>query len=309
MKKVTILIPCYNEEASLPALYEALRQLMEEQTTYQWEILMVNDGSRDQTIDIIRQLRNRDERICYVDLSRNFGKENAMLAGFDYATGDCMVIMDADLQHPPHAIPEMLKYWEEGFEDVYARRITRGKESWLRKRLTLFYYHMLQRTTRVEILENVGDFRLLDRKCIDALKQLRETQRYTKGMYCWVGFRKHEVLFEQGDRLAGTSSFNFMRLLSLAMDGITSFTTAPLRIATILDLIVSVVAFSFMVYVLVTTLIWGDPVQGYPTLMTVILFLGGVQLLSLGIIGEYLGRIFHETKGRPVYIAREVAGV
>ena len=303
------MIPCYNEEASLPALYEALRQLMEEQTTYQWEILMVNDGSRDQTIDIIRQLRNRDERICYVDLSRNFGKENAMLAGFDYATGDCMVIMDADLQHPPHAIPEMLKYWEEGFEDVYARRITRGKESWLRKRLTLFYYHMLQRTTRVEILENVGDFRLLDRKCIDALKQLRETQRYTKGMYCWVGFRKHEVLFEQGDRLAGTSSFNFMRLLSLAMDGITSFTTAPLRIATILGLIVSVVAFSFMVYVLVTTLIWGGPVQGYPTLMTVILFLGGVQLLSLGIIGEYLGRIFHETKGRPVYIAREVAGV
>jgi glycosyltransferase involved in cell wall biosynthesis len=309
MKKVTILIPCYNEEASLPALYEALRLMMEEQTTYQWEILMVNDGSRDRTIDIIRQLRNRDERICYVDLSRNFGKENAMLAGFDYATGDCMVIMDADLQHPPHAIPEMLKYWEEGFEDVYARRITRGKESWLRKRLTLFYYHMLQRTTRVEILENVGDFRLLDRKCIDALKQLRETQRYTKGMYCWVGFRKHEVLFEQGDRLAGTSSFNFMRLLSLAMDGITSFTTAPLRIATILGLIVSVVAFSFMVYVLVTTLIWGDPVQGYPTLMTVILFLGGVQLLSLGIIGEYLGRIFHETKGRPVYIAREVAGV
>lgn len=309
MKKVTILIPCYNEEASLPALYEALRQLMDAQTAYQWEVLMVNDGSHDRTIDIIRELRASDERICYVDLSRNFGKENAMLAGFDYATGDCMVIMDADLQHPPHVIPEMLRYWEEGFDDVYAKRVTRGKESWLRKRLTLFYYNMLQRTTRVEILENVGDFRLLDRKCIDALKQLRETQRYTKGMYCWVGFRKHEVLFEQGDRVAGASSFNFMRLMSLAMDGITSFTTAPLRIATVLGLIVSVVAFSFMVYVLITTLIWGDPVQGYPTLMTVILFLGGVQLLSLGIIGEYLGRIFHETKGRPVYIAREVAGV
>ena len=309
MKKVTILIPCYNEEASLPALYEALLELMSAQTAYAWEVLMVNDGSLDHTIDIIRNLREKDSRICYVDLSRNFGKENAMLAGFDYATGDCMVIMDADLQHPPHVIPEMLKYWEEGFEDVYAKRITRGKESWLRKRLSLFYYHMLQRTTRVEILENVGDFRLLDRKCIDALKQLRETERYTKGMYCWVGFRKKEVLFEQGDRLAGQSSFGFMSLMSLAMEGITSFTTAPLRIATILGLIVSVVAFSFMVYVLVTTLIWGDPVQGYPTLITVILFLGGVQLLSLGIIGEYLGRIFHETKGRPVYIAREVAGV
>ena len=309
MKKVTILVPCYNEEASLPALYAALCQLMDQQPAYRWEVLMVNDGSRDRTIDIIRQLRRRDERVCYVDLSRNFGKENAMLAGFDYATGDCMVIMDADLQHPPRVIPEMLRYWEEGFEDVYAKRITRGKESWLRKRLTLLYYHLLQRTTRVEILENVGDFRLLDRRCIDALRQLRETQRYTKGMYCWIGFRKHEVLFEQGDRVAGASSFNFMRLLSLAMDGITSFTTAPLRIATVLGLIVSLVAFSFMVYVLVTTIIWGDPVQGYPTLMTVILFLGGVQLLSLGIIGEYLGRIFHETKGRPVYIARETAGV
>ena len=309
MKKVSILIPCYNEEASLPALYEALRDLMEGQTAYEWEVLMVNDGSRDHTIEVVRGLRAKDSRICYLDLSRNFGKENAMLAGFDYASGDCMVIMDADLQHPPHVIPEMLKYWEEGYEDVYAKRITRGKESYLRKRMTLLYYHLLQKTTRVEILENVGDFRLLDRKCINALKQLRESQRYTKGMYCWIGFKKHEILFEQGDRVAGESSFDFIRLLSLAMDGITSFTTAPLRIATFLGLIVSIVAFLFMVYVLVTTLIWGDPVQGYPTLMTIILFLGGVQLLSLGIIGEYLGRIFHETKGRPVYFVRETGGV
>ena len=252
MKKVTVLIPCYNEEASLPALYEALKDLMDGQPDYSWEVLMVNDGSRDDTINEIKRLRQADERICYVDLSRNFGKENAMLAGFDYATGDCMVIMDADLQHPPHVIPEMLKLWEEGYEDVYAKRITRGKESWLRKRLSLFYYHLLQKTTRVEILENVGDFRLLDRKCIDALKQLRETQRYTKGMYCWVGFKKHEVLFEQGDRVAGESSFNMSRLFGLAMDGITSFTTAPLRIATVLGLVVSLVAFSFMCYVLIT---------------------------------------------------------
>ena len=150
MKKVTILVPCFNDEASLPALYEALKELMDTHSSYAWEVLMVNDGSRDNTIDVIRQLRQRDERICYVDLSRNFGKENAMLAGFDYATGDCMVIMYADLQHPPHVIPEMLKYWEEGYEDVYAKRITRGKESWLRKRTTLLYYHLLQQTTRVE---------------------------------------------------------------------------------------------------------------------------------------------------------------
>jgi glycosyltransferase involved in cell wall biosynthesis len=309
MKKVSILIPCYNEEASLPAMYEALKTLMDAQPDYEWEVLMVNDGSHDDTIGVIRQLRKADPRICYIDLSRNFGKENAMLAGFDYATGDCMVIMDADLQHPPHLIPDMLKLWNEGYEDVYAKRITRGKESWLRKRFTLLYYHLLQKTTRVEILENVGDFRLLDRKCINALKQLRETQRYTKGMYCWVGFKKHEILFEQGDRVAGESSFNFLRLLNLAIDGVTSFTTAPLRISTILGLIMSLVAFLYMLYVLITTLIWDDPVRGYPTLMTVILFLGGVQLLSLGIIGEYLGRIFHETKGRPVYIIGEKEGV
>ncbi|MBP5798859.1 MAG: glycosyltransferase family 2 protein [Prevotella sp.] len=309
MKKVSILIPCYNEAESLEALYAALLQLMDSQTDYQWEVLMVNDGSKDQTLSVIKQLRSKDQRICYIDLSRNFGKENAMLAGFDYATGDCLVIMDADLQHPPHVIPDMLKFWEEGYEDVYAKRITRGKESWLRKRFTLLYYRLLQKTTRVEILENVGDFRLLDRKCIDALKQLRETQRYTKGMYCWIGFKKHEILFEQGDRLAGESSFNFFRLFSLAMDGITSFTTAPLRIATVLGLLMSSVAFAYMCYVLITTMIWDDPVAGYPTLMTVILFLGGVQLLSLGIIGEYLGRIFYETKERPVYLVRDKEGV
>ena len=281
MKKVSILVPCYNEEASLQALYEALRQLMDAQSDYQWEVVMVNDGSKDNTIQIIKQLRDQDDRICYIDLSRN----------------------------PPHVIPDMLKYWEEGYEDVYAKRVTRGKESWLRKRFSLLYYHLLQKTTRVEILENVGDFRLLDRKCINALKQLRETQRYTKGMYCWVGFKKHEVLFEQGDRLAGESSFNFFRLLSLAIEGITSFTTAPLRFATVLGMIISFVAFVYMCYILVTTLIWDDPVAGYPTLITVILFLGGVQLLSLGIIGEYLGRIFYETKERPVYLIRESAGV
>lgn len=309
MKKVTILIPCYNEEGSLDALYEALKELMDFHTDYTWEVLMVNDGSKDRTIDIIKQLREKDKRICYVNLSRNFGKENAMLAGFDYATGDCVVIMDADLQHPPMTISDMLAKWEEGYEDVYAKRITRGKESWFRKQFSLFYYRMLKHLTRVEILENVGDFRLLDRKCVNALKNLRETQRYTKGMYCWIGFRKTEVWFEQGDRLAGESSFNFLRLLNLAIDGITSFTTAPLRIATIMGLFVSLIAFVFMCYILLTTLIWGDPVQGYPTLITVILFLGGVQLLSLGIIGEYLGRIFYETKGRPVYVVSEVEGI
>ena len=307
-KKVTILIPCYNEEASLPALRTALVSMMEQNADYDWEVLMINDGSKDHTLSIIKDFRNTDQRFAYIDLSRNFGKEAAMLAGFDYAKGDCMVIMDADLQHPPTLIPEMLKYWEEGYEDVYAKRTSRGKESWMRKQLSLLYYKMLQHTTRVEILQNVGDFRLLDRKCIDVLKQLRETERYTKGMFCWIGFKKKEILFQQGDRVAGQSSWNFWGLFNLAIEGITSFTTAPLRISTVLGFGVSIFALLYMLYIVAKTLIWGEAVQGFPTLMIAILFLGGVQLISVGIIGEYIGRIFNETKNRPVYIVKEYEG-
>lgn len=305
MSKVSVLIPAYNEELSLPEL----KEMMDSYAEYEWEILFVNDGSHDKTLEVIKFLRSQDERINFVDLSRNFGKEVAMLAGFDYATGDCLVIMDADLQHPPHLIPEMLKYWEEGYDDVYAKRITRGKESLMRKYLSLLFYKLLQKTTRVEILPNVGDFRLLDRCCINALKQLRESQRYTKGMYCWIGFRKKEIKFEQEDRVAGTSSFNFFSLLGLAVEGVTSFTVAPLRISTFAGIIVSLVAFIYMCFIMFKTLIWGEVVQGFPTLMVVILFLGGIQLLSLGVIGEYIGRIFNETKNRPTYIAREYNGV
>lgn len=308
MKKVTILIPAYNEGLSLHSLYKRLYSLMEDQNNYDWEVLFVNDGSKDDTIHILRDLRLKDNRISYIDLSRNFGKEVALLAGFDYATGDCVVIMDADLQHPPELIPEMLKYWEDGYDDVYAKRISRGKESFIRKTLSLVYYKLLQKTTRVEVLENVGDFRLLDRCCINILKQIRETNRYTKGMYCWVGFKKKEILFNQGNREAGTSSFNFISLLSLAVEGITSFTTAPLRISTIIGLLVSITAFVYMFVIIFKTLIWGDDVQGFPTLIVIILFLGGIQLLSLGIIGEYIGRIFNETKNRPPYVASEYNG-
>lgn len=309
MKKITILIPCYNEEASLPALSDALKNLMGQLPQYEWEVLLVNDGSKDNTISIIKEIRKEDKRFCYIDLSRNFGKENAMLAGFDYATGDAVVIMDADLQHPPSVIPEMLKKWEEGYEDVYGRRLTRGKESWLRKKLSMWYYSILQKTTRVEILQNVGDFRLLDRKCIVELKKLRETERYTKGMYCWIGFKKTAVDFETQDRVAGESSMSFKALMSLAIDGITSFTTAPLRMSAVMGFIVSLVAFIYMCFVLFKTIFIGEDVQGYPTLVILILFIGGVQLISLGIIGEYLGKIFNETKNRPVYVVGEKEGV
>lgn len=304
-KKVSILIPAYNEEKSIPLLYDVLKQITDNLETYDWEILFVNDGSLDGTLDSIKELRRNDKRICYVDLSRNFGKEAAMLAGFDYVTGNCTIVMDADLQHPPHLIPDMLAHWENGYDDVYAKRKSRGKESWVRRKLSLLYYRILQKTTKIEILQNVGDFRLLDRKCIEALKRLRENQRYTKGMFCWIGFKKKEILFEQADRSAGTSSWSLFSLFNFAIDGVTSFTTAPLRISTIIGCVISLVAFIYMCYILVKTLIYGDPVQGFPTLVVIILFLGGVQLLSLGIIGEYLARIFNETKNRPVYIARE----
>lgn len=309
MKKVSILVPCYNEEASLPALYDALHGLMEANKQYDWEVLLVNDGSRDRTMEIIKELRAKDSRICYIDLSRNFGKENAMLAGFDHVTGDCMVIMDADLQHPPHVVPEMLKKWEEGYDDVYGQRLTRGKESWLRKRFTKMYYSMLQKASRVEVLPNVGDFRLLDRKCIEELKRLRETQRYTKGMYCWIGFRKTSVPFETQDRVAGDSHMSYSNLLSLATDGLTSFTVAPLKLSVYFGFLISIVAFIYLFYVLCKAIVYGDPVAGYPTLVILVLFFGGLQLISLGIIGEYLGKIYYETKSRPAYVVSEKDGV
>ena len=239
MKKISVLIPCYNEEKTLPLLYPELVKLMEGLPDYEWEIMFVNDGSADNTLHILQQLRQQDKRVNYVDLSRNFGKEVAMLAGFDYVTGDCMVIVDADLQDPPALIPEMLKYWEEGYEDVYARRRTRGKESWLRKWLSIKFYKLLQRTSRFDVLQNVGDFRLLDRRCINALKRMRESERYTKGMFCWIGFNKKEVEFDRGDRVAGHSSWGYKQLFSLAIDGITSFTSAPLRISTFVGFVVS----------------------------------------------------------------------
>lgn len=306
-KKVSLMIPCYNEEASLPMLYDELCRAISIpcMDNYTWEILFINDGSKDRTLEAIKSLRANDDRISYVDLSRNFGKEKAMLAGFDYVTGDCMIIMDADLQDPPTLIPEMLQWWEQGYDDIYARRKSRGKESLLRKRFSLLFYNILQKMTKIEILRNVGDFRLLDRSCINALRQMREHERYTKGMFCWIGFRKKEILFDRGDRIAGNSAWNFWSLLSLAIEGITSFSTVPLRISSVTGAIVSFGAFVYMIYILLKTLIFGDPVQGFPTLITVILFLGGMQLMSIGILGEYIARIFNETKQRPTYIARE----
>ena len=308
MKKVTILVPCHNEEESLPLLYETVTGLMDNEPKwkeYEWELLLVDDGSRDNTVQVMKSLYEKDKRISYIELSRNFGKENAMFAGLTYAQGDCVVIMDADLQHPPHVITQMLAKWEEGYEDVYGKRITRGKESLMRKHMSLLYYKLLQKFVRYEMLPNVGDFRLLDRKCVDSLKEMKETERYTKGLYCFIGFRKTGVEFETQDRVAGQSSWSTRQLFGLAVEGLVSFTTIPLRIATMLGILVSLGSFIYMICVLVKTLFWGEVVRGYPTLLTIILFLSGIQLLTVGILGEYIGRIYTETKRRPAYIVRE----
>ena len=308
MKTVSVLVPCYNEELTLRLLYEELTTTVSNLQDYNWEFLFVDDGSKDKTLSILQDLHESDSRVNYLSLSRNFGKENALLAGFDYVKGDCTIIMDADLQHPPSVFPLLLQRWEEGYDDVYGRRITRGKESWLRKSLSLWYYRLLQRSAKVDVMPNVGDFRLLDRKCINTLRQMREFGRYTKGMYSYIGYRKIGVDFETQDRVAGDSKMSVRSLVSLAVQGFLSFTVAPLRWATFLGLVVSLGAFAYMIFVLVKTLIVGDPVAGYPSLMIVLLFLGGVQLLSLGIIGEYLGKVFEEIKHRPVYIVQSYNG-
>lgn len=300
-KLVTILVPAYNEQDVLNMLYERLVNIMNSNFKYDFELLFINDGSKDKTLDIIRNLREKDKRICYVNLSRNYGKETAMMAGFDYCKGDCVIILDADLQDPPELIPEMLKYWEEGYDDVYAKRRSRKGESFLKKFTSKMYYKMLQSVTNIEIQKDTGDFRLLDRRCIEALKQLRESQRYTKGLFSWIGYKKKEILFDRDPRAAGKTKWNYRKLVGLSIDGLTSFTTAPLRMSAILGIIISLVGFLYMMVIIIKTLVYGIDVPGYSSTMVVILFLGGIQLIFLGIIGEYLGRAFYETKDRPLY--------
>ena len=300
-KLVTILIPAYNEHEVIPLLYERLAILMETQTNYNFEILFINDGSKDNTLDLIKALREKDSRVNYVDLSRNYGKEIAMVAGFDYLKGDCLVIIDADLQDPPELIPEMLKYWEEGYDDIYAKRRTRKGESFLKKITSWGFYRILQSMTSIEIQKDTGDFRLLDRRCVEAIKSLRESQRYTKGFYSWIGYKKKEILYDRDPRIAGKTKWNYRKLLNLSLDGITSFTTTPLRWAAIAGILISAAGFIYMLFIIIRTIIYGIDVSGYASTLVVILFLGGIQLIFLGLIGEYLGRAFYEVKGRPLY--------
>ncbi len=305
MKLISVLIPAYNEQEVLRPLHQRLDTLASTNKGYVFEFLFVNDGSRDKTLEIIKELAEKDKRIAYVNLSRNFGKETAMIAGLDHTRGDAVVIIDADLQDPPELIPQMITYWEEGYDDVYAKRRSRKGESLVKRKTSEWFYSLLQKSTNIPIQRDTGDFRFMSRRLVDALKELRESERYTKGMFSWVGFKKKEILYDRDPRLAGQTKWNYLKLINLAIDGITSFTTAPLRIATVFGFIVSLITFIYIVFLVVRTLLFGTDLAGYPSMMAVILFLGGVQLLSLGIIGEYVGKIFNESKHRPLYFVEE----
>lgn len=307
MKTVTIMVPCYNEEEVLPLFYQRLKPIIDS-LHVQVEILFVNDGSQDGTLERIKELQSRDPRIHYLDLSRNYGKEIAMAAGFDYASGDAVINMDCDLQDPPELIPEMIRYWEEGYDDVYAQRTSRNGEPWLKRVTAYAFYRLLARMTPIPVLIDTGDYRLLSRRAVDALKSMRESQRYTKGLYSIVGYRKKAILFEREPRAAGKTKWNYWKLLGLAVEGITTFTVMPLRISTFVGIITSLLSFAYIVYTVLKTLIFGIDFPGYASMVSFVLFLGGLQLLALGILGEYVGRIFMETKRRPLYFVNEYTG-
>lgn len=309
MKKVTIIIPAYNEEESLPFLYDRLNKVISELKDYEFEMLFINDGSKDKTIQIIKEFRDKDERVSYVDFSRNFGKEVAMIAGLDYAKGDCVIFIDADLQDPPELIPELIKYWEQGYDDVYARRRNRKGETFLKKFTSKMYYKVLQSLTRVEIQKDTGDFRLLDRRCVNALIQLRETQRCSKSMFSWIGYNKKEILFDRDPRVAGKTKWNYKKLVDLAIDGITSFTTSPLRISTYLAIPTFLALVVYFIYVIIKCVVQSVAVQAFQAIILLILFFSGIQIMLFGIMGEYLGRIFNETKNRPLYFIKEYNGI
>jgi len=306
MKKISISVPAYNEAENIFEFYNQMTACVDKDfKNYQFEFIFVDDGSTDETMSLIRQLMARDSRVVGVELSRNYGKEIAMAAGFDHTTGDAVITMDADLQHPFSALKDMIDLWEAGFQDVYGKRVARHGESKFKVKMSNRYYKFLNSVTKEQILANVGDFRLLDRQVVDALKQIRESARYTKGLYEWVGFKKVEFQFEAAERFAGETKWQLTGLMRLAIEGITSYTTAPLKLSTFFGFLVSFAAFIYMIVVLVDTIINGIPGTGIPTITILVLFLGGIQLLSLGIIGEYLGRIFTEVKQRPLYFVNQ----
>ncbi|MBL0030489.1 MAG: glycosyltransferase family 2 protein [Rhodanobacteraceae bacterium] len=300
-QRLCILVPVFNEAPVLrllmPRLDAALATI-----DAAVSVLFIDDGSTDATPHELAAIANNDARVSVLRLTRNFGKEAAMTAGLDHANADAVVILDADLQDPPEVIREFWARFEQGADVVYGVRISRAGESWLKRFTAATFYRLIDRLSDTPIPRDTGDFRLLSRRAVDALKQVRERHRFMKGLFGWVGFTQVPVHYHREPRAAGTSKFNFWKLWNFALEGITSFSTVPLRIATWIGLLTALVAFVYGAVIIAKTLIYGEPVRGYPSLMSVVLFLGGVQLVALGIIGEYLGRMYEESKRRPLYL-------
>lgn len=296
---LSVVVPAYNEEGGLAELQRRLSAVLDGMGV-EWEVVYVNDGSTDSTLQVLCGFR--DQRVAIIDLSRNFGKEIAMTAGLDHARGDAVVIIDADLQDPPELIPELARKWRQGFDVVYARRTARQGETFCKKATARLFYRVIQALSRVRIPEDTGDFRLLSRRAVEALKLLREQHRFMKGLFAWIGYPQAAVHYRRDPRFRGESKWNYWRLWNFAIEGITSFSIAPLKLATYVGLLTALGAFLAAGVVVYKTLAYGEPVRGYPSLMVVMLFLGGVQLMGLGMIGEYLGRMFNETKQRPLYL-------
>lgn len=301
---LSVVVPAFNEAEVLPHFHARLSAVLKD-LPLQAEIVYVNDGSKDATLNIMRSIAVHDGRVAIVSLSRNFGKEIALTAGLDHARGDAVVVIDADLQDPPELIPELIRCWRDGYDVVYAKRMGRDGESGLKILTAFAFYRLIQRAGRVHIPQDTGDFRLLSRRAMVALGKLREQHRFMKGLFAWIGYPQLAVPYRREQRYAGKTKWNYWRLWNFALEGITSFTTAPLRMATYLGLVTALAAFAYAAIIIYKTLMFGEPVRGYPSLMVVVLFLGGVQLITIGILGEYIGRMFDETKNRPLYLVQE----
>ena len=307
-RSLSVVVAAYNEEATLPLLHPRLRAALDTLGLEQTRVIYVDDGSRDDTWAVLQDLAAADPSVRLLRLARNFGKEIALTAGLDQVDTDAAIVIDADGQDPPELIPAFVDKWRQGYDVVYGTRTRRDGEGWFKRATAAAFYRVINRLSDTPIPADTGDFRLMSRRVLDALGQLRERQRFMKGLFAWVGFRQVALPYERAARVAGASKFNFWRLWNLALEGITGFSTVPLRAATYLGLGTALLAFAFGLWVIAKTIVWGDPVQGWPSMMAVILFLGGVQLMALGILGEYLGRLYVEAKQRPLYLISERRG-
>lgn len=304
---LSIVVAAYNEEDVLDILFARLGEVLAG-LGESYEIICVNDGSRDRTAEILAAHHARDPRIRVINLARNFGKELALTAGLDATCGRAVVPLDADLQDPPELIGDFLRLWREGYDVVYAVRDARDTDSWLKRTTANAFYAMLRRVSNVEIPPNAGDFRLMDARVVEALRGLRERNRFMKGLFSWVGFRQTSIGYQRPVRAAGKTKFNYWKLWNFALDGITGYSTVPLRVATYFGLLFALLAMLYGLYLLIRTMIWGTDVPGYASTMVAVIFMGGIQLVVLGIIGEYLGRLYSEAKGRPLYIVESRLG-